>query len=91
MVESLLRIEIIVCVICFHKAIRSVFYILLDAHGLLFTCRPGTKIADVLKMVDVPVCQADLLFDIIEGAVCLWVFPGVNEIDDVVGKLFDAL
>ena len=77
--------------VCLLKISRRGQNVLLDAHGLISTCRPGTKIGDVLKMVDVTVCQADLSFDIIEGAVCLWVFPGVNEIDDVVGKLFDAL
>ncbi|KKL75406.1 hypothetical protein LCGC14_2055160, partial [marine sediment metagenome] len=41
-------------------------------------------------MVDVPVCQADLFFDIIEDGVCIWVFSAVNEMNDVVGKILDA-
>jgi len=41
-------------------------------------------------MVDVPVCQADLLFDIIEGAVSLWVFPFVGKFNNFQGKILDA-
>lgn len=52
--------------------------------------RPGAKISYVLQVVDVPVRCTDLFFDIIEGAVCAWVCPGVNVMNDAAGKLFDA-
>ena len=40
-------------------------------------------------MIDMPVCFTDLLFDIIEGAVCLWIIVGVNEMNEQVGKVMD--
>lgn len=54
------------------------------------SCRSGTKSTYILQVVDVPVCQADLFFDIIEGQVCGGIFSGVNAMNDVTGKLFDA-
>jgi hypothetical protein len=57
----------------------------------VFTCRTCSTVGFELKIIDVPVCSTDLLFDIIEGAVCLHVFFGVHAVNNVAREFLDVL
>jgi len=61
----------------------------LDFEIIRTTCRTGTKIENVLKMVKVPAYLVDLLFDVIEGAVCHRVVTLVGVAGYLVGELLD--
>lgn len=68
----------------------GVVKVVLDVHALILSGRPGTKIADVLKMVDVPANSVDPLSEFIEDQMCSVVFFAVNVVNNVIGKRLDT-
>jgi len=86
------------CVVFFLKHVEvslvgkivNPFHVFCKTQHWLTPCRTCSKISNVLKMVNVPVCQADTLFDIIEGDVCKWILLGVNKYNNLRGKVLDA-
>lgn len=64
--------------------------VVINIHKLTLPCITWRKITDILKVVDVPAYLVDMLFEIIEQAVSLFVFFAINVVNNIIGKPLDV-